>query len=177
MKTRKSALFVVLVSILSFYQIGFAQTYNEEETVEEQVVEGNNLNATYLASLGIGTGTDSRNQSVQGNSVFLTQIGEFNQLSVRTSTNASEINVTQEGDFNTASMTYVANTVVANLIQNGNSNTFTDFINNRSQDVTLDLVQDGDNLSFQREGANNLTKSIKFRQSEGTPNLIIRSIN
>lgn len=177
MKIRNIIPAAVLVASLGFFGTSYAQTYNDEKTVEEKVVDGNNLNRTFLQSLGISGAPDPRSQTVQGNTVFLTQIGEANNLSVRTSTEASEINVTQNGNSNQASMSYVANTAVANLTQNGNFNQFSDFVNNRNLDVTLDLVQDGDNLTFQRQGANNLTKSIKFRQTEGTPDLIIRSFN
>tara|TARA_A100000171_G_scaffold30980_1_gene29275 strand:+ start:1466 stop:1999 length:534 start_codon:yes stop_codon:yes gene_type:complete len=177
MKTSQIISVALLIASLGIFGNSYAQTYSEEKTVEEQVVEGNNLNSTYLQSLGVSGANDPRSRNVQGNSVFLTQIGEANTLSVTTSTVASDINVTQDGDNNFASMTYVANTAVANLVQRGNSNQFTDFVNNRNLDVTLDLVQDGNNLKFQREGVNDLTKSINFKQTEGTPNLIIRSFN
>src|SRR5690606_21444382 len=104
-------------------------------------------------------------------------IGEYNTTSIRTRTNASEINVLQNGNSNDANLDYIANTAVTDVIQNGDFNSIRDFVSKPDMDLSLDLIQDGNNLNFVREGANELTKSIKFRQSEASPSLIVRSVN
>ena len=166
-----SFIVVLLISV----QFSFGQTYNEEQTNEETVTNNEELSRNIFANFGIGTETNPRNALISGNSVFLTQIGDFNTASIISETNASEINVTQNGDVNNVNINYVANTAIADLIQNGNSNRIRDFVRDRNADISLDLIQDGDDLLFVREGANSLTKSLKFRQSEASPILIIRS--
>ena len=164
---------VSIIVLLFCVQFSFAQTYNEEDSNEETVTK-NDLNIS-RSIFGIGTGTNPRNSQISGNSIFLTQIGEFNTASIITKTKASEINVLQNGDKNNVELTYVANTAIADLAQNGNYNVIKDFVIDENEDISLDLIQDGNDLMFQREGANSLTKSLKFRQTEASPIIIIKS--
>lgn len=175
----KTILFGILVSALCIPTV-FGQTYITEENNtngNNSTIQGEEVSPEILANLGILTTPNPRNALIQGNSVFVNQIGDFNTSSISTNTNASEINLLQNGDYNDTTLEYTANTAVAELIQNGNSNRIRDFVNNPDADISLDLTQDGSYLNFEREGVNELTKSLKFRQSEGTPNLIIRSFN
>ena len=166
----------LIVILLFFIQLSFAQTFNEGETNEETITENDlELSKEFFGNFGIGTGTNPRNSQITGNSVFLTQIGEFNVASIITETNASEISISQDGNVNNVALTYVANTAIANLEQNGDYNIIKDFVINRNEDISLDLTQEGDGLIFVREGANSLTKSLKFKQTEASPTLIIKS--
>ena len=168
--------FSLIVLLMFFTQLSFAQTFNESESNEETIIESDvELSKELFGNFGIGTGTNPRNFQITGNSLFLTQIGEFNSASIITETNASEINISQNGDVNNVELTYVANTAIANLEQNGDYNIIKDFVINRDENISLDLTQEGDGLIFVREGANSLTKSLKFRQTEASPTLIIKS--
>ena len=175
----KNILFGILVSTLSI-PVVFGQTYiNEPNNTNgnSSTIQGEEVSPEILANLGILKATNPKNAIIRGNSVFVTQIGEFNTSSISTSANASEINLLQKGNNNDAKLKYNANTVVADLIQNGNNNRIIDFVNSQNADVSLDLTQEGSFLNFEREGINELTKSLKFKQTEGTPSLIIRSFN
>ena len=166
----------LFISLFIFVQVSIAQTYNEGETNEEKVTKNDiRLSKNIFGNFGLGTEVNPSNFQMTGNTLYLTQIGEFNSASIITETNASEINVSQNGDVNDVELTYVSNTAIANLEQNGNFNIIKDFVINENADISLDLTQDGDGLMFVREGVNSLTKSLKFRQSEASPNLIIRS--
>ena len=158
-----------------------AQTYsdNDDEDVssEEIVIEGTEISQQVLSNLGIFTGVNPRSATLTGRQVFLRQIGELNAVVINVTADASEINVLQEGDQNQASLTYLARTVITDIQQLGSFNNIVDFANAPNIDLSLDLIQEGDYLNFQREGINELTKSLKFRQTEGTPTLIIRSFN
>ena len=169
--------YIVSIIILLFCApIGFAQTFNESESNEETITKTDqDISRSIFSNIGIGTGANPRNFEISGNSVFLTQIGEFNTASIITETNASEIKVSQYGDENNVELTYVANTAIADLSQNGDFNVIKDFVIDENEDISLDLSQDGDGLTFLREGANSLTKSLKFRQTEASPIIIIRS--
>ena len=169
--------YIVSIIILLFCTpFSFAQTFNEGESNEETITKTDlDISRSIISDFGIGTGTNPRNSQISGNSVFLTQIGEFNSASIITETNASEINVSQYGDKNNVDLTYVANTAIANLTQNGDFNVIKDFVIDENEDVSLNLTQDGDGLIFLRDGVNSLTKSLEFRQSEASPTIIIRS--
>lgn len=168
--------YIQLIGVLLFcIQISYGQTYNETPSNESSVISNIELSKSVFADLGIGTGTNPRNATVEGNSVFLTQIGEYNTSSIKTDTKGSEINISQYGDSNNVNITYIANTAIADLVQNGNNNQIVDFVIDENADISLDLIQDGDNLKFVRQGVNSLTKSLKFKQSEASPVLIIKS--
>lgn len=176
-------IFMMVTMFLICYAVQ-AQTYIETETDEEQAVDASSSNGSPLSvnqidliNLGFDLSPNPINQTLVGNKVFLTQIGEGNLLAVATQTNASEINLKQNGNKNVADLQYRAKTAYTDIEQNGNRNTVFDFVNRPQLDVSLELQQNGNGLNFQRLGANNLTKSLKFKQGEGTPTLIVRSVN
>lgn len=158
----------------------FAQTYEEE--AQEQEVNGNEIvvdsqtvSSDIFLNLGFDTSANPRNQQITGNSIFLTQIGDLNVVAINSNTTSSEIQLTQRGNFNFTGLDYRANTVVTSITQNGNFNLARDFVNNREANVSLDLQQNGNNLTFERFGTNSLTRSMRFVQTEASPTIIIRS--
>ncbi|CAM3446850.1 hypothetical protein [Aequorivita lipolytica] len=163
---------------LSIIPVASAQTYkeNDDNTDGEQVVvQGQKISPEMLANLGIVGTPNPRNATVEGNSIFIRQIGDFNTASIRTATNASEINLFQNGNSNDTQLDYLANTAIADLVQNGNNNRIKDFVNAPNEDISLDLTQNGNNLNFERNGVNELTKSLRFKQTEASPTIIVRS--
>lgn len=175
--TIKTIFFCFLLSVLALPTVN-GQTYKPEgENAYDgkNFMKGENVSPEFLTNLGIMSTPNPKNALVQGNSVYVRQIGEFNTASIVTNTNASDINLLQNGDSNNTELNYTANTAVADLIQNGNNNRISDFANNPDADISLDLVQDGNFLNFEREGVNELTKSLKFRQTEASPTIIVRS--
>ncbi|MAO09073.1 MAG: hypothetical protein CL596_10200 [Alteromonas sp.] len=155
-----------------------SQTYTDEnaELSNRELVISNNGNAAIFQALGINNNqSNNRNANISGNSLSLRQIGDYNQVRVNSSATASEINVTQNGDYNLTNLEYKVNTVVADLTQNGDNNLIKDYVYDSSEDIYLNLQQDGDNLTFDKFGSNELTKSLQFRQTEASPKIIIRS--
>jgi hypothetical protein len=167
-------MFFLIIFVILTVNIANSQTY-ESKTETENVLSEKRLDPFLLSSFGISTASNVRNTEITGNSVFLSQIGEFNEANISTNTKSSEINITQNGDYNSTDLRYIANTAVSDLVQNGNFNTIKDYVNDPNIDISLDLKQDGDYLNFQREGVNELTKSLRFIQTEASPSLIIRS--
>jgi hypothetical protein len=169
--------FISLLFILLAIQDGMSQTYTDDqgELSDRELVQSNNMTANIFQALGINNQTNTRNLEVSGNSINLRQIGEYNQVNIKGSTNASDINIRQNGDYNLTSLEYKVNTAVTDLSQNGDSNVIKDYVYNSSEDIFLNLQQDGDNLYFERFGSNNLTKSLQFKQTEASPTIIIRS--
>jgi hypothetical protein len=171
--TNRIILFQVVVLFFSI-QVSLGQTYNEENNTGQETQEIESATNAF-SFIGLNNQVNARNSAIQGNSVFLRQIGSLNQVSVVTATETSEINVLQNGDFNQVDLDYNVNSVYTDLVQNGNFNTIVDYVNDPQEDVSLQLVQDGDYKVFEREGVNSLTRSIKFTQ--GTPTIIVRSFN
>lgn len=177
MKTTKNIVFGILASIL-LMPVVWGQTYKGEgdnTNGDEKVINADNVTPQILTNLGIISVPNPKNAFIEGNSVYVRQIGDFNTTRIITQTNASEINLLQNGNYNDTNLDYTANTAVTDLVQNGNNNRIKDFVNNPNADISLDLIQEGDYLNFERDGVNELTKSIKFRQTEASPTIIVRS--
>ena len=104
-------------------------------------------------------------------------MGDFNKAAIITNTQQSEVNLEQNGDYNRTLLFYNAKTAFSDLKQNGDANTIVDFIFNPNAEVSLDLIQQGDDLYFERFGSNRITESLKFKQTEAAPTIIIRSFN
>jgi len=155
----------------------FSQNYSEkEDDVSEEVKEGR-LTPEFFQNLGFNTVPNPKTATLRGNLVSVRQVGELNDAIIRTETNASEVNLLQLGNANAVNLEYKTNTAIADLIQRGNNNRIRDFVIQKNEDVSLDLIQNGDNLNFERNGVNNITKSLKFRQTEASPTIIIRSFD
>lgn len=165
-----------LVLTILFPLCTFSQTYKTDNNKSGDKIEiAPNMSPDVLAGLIINTNPNPKNAIIAGNSVYLQQIGDYNTTRIVTRTNASEINVTQNGDYNDTHIDYTANTAIVDLVQNGNSNRFRDVVNDPDANISVDLVQEGSYLNFEREGVNELTKSLKFRQTEASPTIIVRS--
>ncbi|TYB80323.1 hypothetical protein ES677_03025 [Bizionia gelidisalsuginis] len=170
---------VVFASVLfmTVFQISFCQNYNKENTESETTVtklNGENVSPEIFSSF-FTTTVNPKLSIVQGNSVFVTQIGAYNTIAADVTSNASEIRIAQNGDLNKVQLDYEVNKVVADLKQIGNNNNIKDYVLDRNAEISLDLIQNGDNLKFERFGSNEITKNIKFTQTDASPTIIIRS--
>jgi len=179
MAIKKNHLMHVLCFLfLSNLLIG--QTFEDDSDIEEVdgeeiIINSDTISPEIFAGLGFDTTPNPRSQTIQGNSVFVQQIGELNSAAILTNTQASEINLLQQGNSNLTVLDYNALTAITIVSQLGDFNLVTDFINNPTENVSLDLIQQGDNLTFERFGSNSITRSLRFIQTEASPTIIIRS--
>lgn len=169
---------LLFATLILFGLLTNAQTYNDEsETQEEIVIEVSNATPMLFEALGITNQANPRSATLQGNNLFLRQVGEFNVANITTATEASDINVEQEGDNNNVTLSYRTRTAIAGIRQLGDENIVLDFVDRPGSDASIDLQQTGDGLRFVREGTNSITESLKFRQTEAAPTIIVRSFN
>lgn len=171
MKNLTNSLFLILFFVTT---LSFSQTYENEKSEDQKTGEAQLVTPEVFKSLGIDNSVNPKNATLTNNSVFVRQVGYSNKATISVNTNASEINLNQNGIQNEADLDYTANTVVANLHQNGNYNFIKDFVYDPTADASLELTQEGGNY-FERFGTNEMTKSLKFRQTENSPGIIIRS--
>lgn len=169
---KKYILQILIFSIFLIPVISWSQTYKEQDDVAEEDVYRQDIDA--LGILNSGKTENELNQ-IQGSSIKLQQVGEFNQATVLAKTSASDITLNQNGDFNKAGLFYNAKTAFADLKQLGDVNTILDIALDPSENISLELIQQGDGLYFERFGVNELTKSMKFRQTKASPTIIVRS--
>jgi hypothetical protein len=163
-----------LTIVLSGLSFMYAQTYTEAETNEEVYIN-NALAIKNLADFGLTNQEDPRLSMLQGNSVFLRQIGDFNEVNIQSQTVASDIKLNQNGEGNLTDLRYQVQKAAATLNQLGNSNVIRDFVNAPNENISLNLTQEGNQLQFERFGVNSMTKNIQLKQTEASPQVIIRS--
>lgn len=159
-------------------QHSISQTYandpdSEEVNGEEIIIDNTNVNTEVLNALGFAT--DFNPGIIVGSSVNIQQIGDFNRANITTKTQSSDITVIQNGNGNEVDLTYNTQSVFTLSNQQGNFNRIIDFVSDPNASPSLDLKQQGSNLSFERYGSNNLTNSLKFTQTEASPAIIVRS--
>lgn len=180
-KSTFSLKYVLLLSLCYLYtQYSTAQTYanepaSEEVTGEEIIIDNTNVNTDLLNSLGFETDFAPEPSTIVGNLVSVQQIGDFNNVNVTAITQSSDISITQNGNRNEVDLVYNSQSVFALLNQQGNSNQIIDFVSDPAANPALDLTQQGNNLTFERYGVNNLTNSLRFTQTEASPVIVVRS--
>lgn len=171
---------VVMLLLLFVSQLTWSQTYSADEESESTeastTVNGQEFYQTQFSSF-FDTTPNTVLETIERNSITIEQVGSNNNVAARVATRASEINIAQNGVNNNVGLTYKVDAVVATLNQNGNDNTILDYVIDPNAKVSLDLEQNGSNLTFDKFGTNNITKNIKFTQTAASPTIIIRSFN
>lgn len=162
---------IPIIMMLLALQFSIAQNYSADESTEQDKT----IQQLQMIDLFTIQNNQARLNNLTSKSIKLQQIGDLNTASARVRANASDIKITQNGNENNVALDYNVNKVITSLEQNGSNNNITDYVNSTNAEITLDLTQQGDNLNFIREGINDLTKSIRFRQTEASPEIIIRS--
>ena len=172
----RNGLFIVLLSLA--YSIT-AQTYSDDsDTVENADLVENNTIATTAAlqSFGINNQKNNRSSSLQGNTIFLQQIGALNSTDIFITSKASELTINQNGSENNVTLGYNVKTAIVDISQEGFRNVAFDFVNDPTANISLELTQTGDNLFFQREGTNSIIESLQFNQTVASPSIIVKNI-
>lgn len=174
----KSLVFIIL--IICFSQVCFSQNYSEDEDLDNETtiteLNGEDVSPDFFNTF-FDTNPNPKLNTVQGNSVFLRQIGDSNITFAAVKSNASEVNINQNGNENDVKLVYDVDKVVTDVNQNGNRNRVTDFVIKPGAEISLDVTQNGDNLKFERFGSNEISKNIKFTQTAASPTIIIRSFD
>ena len=111
----------------------------------------------------------------EANQIFIEQIGANNNIDTYTSSENSDLKLFQYGDSNNISFMMDARNLDGTIIQEGNNNNAFDFTVNANRDVSANLLQQGDNLHFERYGANSISNNLKIIQTGETRSIIIRN--
>ena len=169
----KSFLFLIILFLISF-SIS-AQTYSNNEATDT-TIGGLSITQSQFSTF-FNTTANNKLETITNNALVIEQVGSNNNATVKTASRASDINIGQNGLRNNVNLTYKVDAVVADLSQNGNDNRILDYVIDPTAKVSLELEQNGNNLTFDKFGTNSITKNIKFNQTEASPVIIIRSFN
>ena len=112
-----------------------------------------------------------------GNSVFVNQIGEENfQNTTGSSVNSNQI-IMQHGSYNYSDSYLNTENINTTVSQSGVRNNYNDYSIRSHQAIDLELIQQGENLSFDRFGVNATTKNLKVKMKGNDRTVIVRSFN
>ncbi|WP_438711446.1 hypothetical protein ACSTS3_01365 [Aquimarina muelleri] len=109
------------------------------------------------------------------NTVFIQQIGSGNNVISNIIAESSDIKIYQNGNQNDIEINESAREIEKNIIQSGTNNSVIDFSFNPNISTKLELIQDGNNLIFERFGSNELSKTLKFKMTGEARTIIVRS--
>ncbi len=109
------------------------------------------------------------------NAVFIQQIGTSNSVLSNIVAESSDITIVQKGNENKVEIEETAKEIEKIITQTGNNNTVLDFSLNSNLSTSLELIQEGDNLIFERFGTNELSKNLKFKMTGEAKTIIVRS--
>ncbi|MBQ4820511.1 hypothetical protein [Aquimarina sp. MMG016] len=148
-----------------------AQEKNEEQVLlsdQSKFITLSQVNNNLLLA-------SDRTASGNTNSVFIQQIGADNTIVSNIVAKTSDIKLFQNGNSNTIEIDESSKEINKLITQNGNNNSVIDFSFNPDISTNLELIQNGDNLTFERFGSNELSKNLKFNMSGNARTIIIRS--
>jgi len=164
---------IISVLILST-SLSFGQDLDKENTV----VNADQEKFITLLQIDDAVSQSATNAStiVQGvNSVFIRQIGNDNTVVSRVTTESSDIKILQNGNKNSVEIEEVSRETEKLITQSGDNNSIVDFSFNPNQSTKLELIQEGNNLIFERFGTNELSQSLKFKMTGDSKTIIVRS--
>ncbi|WP_299257598.1 hypothetical protein [uncultured Aquimarina sp.] len=164
-------LFVVASIFLFFGNASAQNTENQEESLvesQERFITLNQLQNNTAVQV-------ARENMVGNNAVFIQQIGTGNQIFSNITAQSSDIRLSQNGEQNLIDINETSKEIEKFITQNGNNNTVTDFSFNSDISTSLEILQEGDNLSFEKFGSNELSKNLKFKMTGNARAIIVRS--
>ncbi len=162
----------IIASSLLFSGSSYAQN---SESQNESLVESQEQFIT-LNQLQNNTAVQVARENMAGNNiVFIQQIGTGNQVFSNITAQASDIRLQQNGEQNLIDINETSREIEKFISQNGDNNVVIDFSFNPDISTNLELIQEGNNLSFERFGSNELSKNLKFKMTGNARTIIVRS--
>jgi len=135
------------------------------------------ITLSQINNITLNAPADVPNSSISAgvNSVFIQQIGTSNQVFSNVTAESSDIKIFQNGNDNNIEINESARLIEKTITQSGNNNSVVDFSVNPDISTNLELIQEGNNLNFERFGSNELSKNLKFKMSGNARTVIVRS--
>ncbi|WP_299440060.1 hypothetical protein [uncultured Aquimarina sp.] len=154
----------------------FGNTYAQNDENQDGVLVESQERFITLNQLQRNTSVQVARENMAGNNaVFIQQVGTGNQIFSNITAQSSDIRLNQNGEQNLIDINETSKEIEKFITQNGNNNTVTDFSFNPDISTNLEIFQEGDNLSFERFGSNELSKNLKFKMTGNARTIIVRS--
>jgi hypothetical protein len=148
--------YLLLISLIC------CSAFSQEERGANFSSENERLNV--VSNMEYGQLNFANSTTNQQNLIFIQQIGENNKVYSQTQSQNSRINLYQYGNSNNVNINANAPSIDAFVIQNGNNNYVQDNVYYSNVQVKLNAIQNGDNLTINRLGANSLSNKLQLVQ-------------
>lgn len=149
-----------------------AQEMDDAETSNVDVLGSRDANLNLINS---GFSMANNIKATSQNTVFIQQIGPGNQIDSYVNSPDSRVDLKQKGEGNTISLNLTADKIREQLVQNGDNNTIIHDVPNTAIPINVKITQEGDNHSIDTYGINNMTKDMQIKQTQNSPDVIVRS--
>ncbi|WP_272022799.1 hypothetical protein [Olleya namhaensis] len=170
MKTIFKILMVVV--LLTSSNIVLAQTFQSIDEAND--ISGFNTQSSqenFLVNQSIATTSVSNGD----NSIFISQIGDSNDLISTTKSLESSTVIIQNGDQNLTVLDLSSAKLIETVIQKGDNNTFLDYSPFKSDLRDATIKQTGNNQNLTMFGSNSLSEKIKVSMKGQDQSIIIRN--
>ncbi len=163
----------IFTKALMFFILFSATIYSQNIKNEDELSISDQ--DKFIALSQISSATPQLNTLEGLNTVFIQQIGNNNNVLSSIIAESSSINIIQNGNENQIEINETAREIQKTITQLGDNNTVVDFSFNPDISTNLELIQEGNNLNFERFGNNDLSKSLKFKMAGDARTIIVRS--
>lgn len=109
------------------------------------------------------------------NLTIIQQVGQQNRALTNTISANSDIQYLQRGDNNLIESVNFIDNVTERVLQNGDNNRVNNFSFGNVDASSLNIIQNGNNLSFDKFGTNSQTNNLTLRVTGNNQGVIIRS--
>lgn len=107
--------------------------------------------------------------------VFIEQVGNGNSVTSKINAENSVVKYSQHGNQHTANVHIHSKTYQGNITQKGNNNNVFDNAYAPTEEVSLNLSQNGRNLHFERHGSNSIGDKLNFKMNGSNKSIIVRN--
>lgn len=114
-------------------------------------------------------------REINSNSIYIEQVGSDNKIFSKIATVSSNVNLFQDGSHNDISLKVSAKGFSANVLQHGNFNNVFDFSHAPSEDISLNLTQNGRDQHFESHGSNSISNKLRFNMNGDFNSIIVRN--
>lgn len=113
----------------------------------------------------------------QENNVFITQIGDDNEVHSETFSNGRNIYYVQIGDYNIVDLNVRSENINESIFQRGNNNVVFDINGFKNEIHSIDVRQNGDNQNLTLFGSNSISEKLKVFMEGQNQTIVIRSFD
>jgi hypothetical protein len=111
------------------------------------------------------------------NETYIEQIGQNSTVQVTTDTDKSNISVLQKGADNQFALHVTAQSYNGFFVQLGNQHRYSEYMNNPSQIVETQLLQEGSGQQLIMHNRNSLSDGLKIKMTGESQSVVIRNFN